>query len=193
MARSFSQSLLAAAVAAVVAGSTLAQDTPLQEAVTLVRMAKLDEAVAKLREILAADPSNADALAMYRSVSQDEWYLLMTHQDAAGGASDIQKIAQSILERAKVELKQRSRDEATINELVAAATAKDGDFGARQKAINSLIANHGEFAVPALLQKLGNPDDADGQVHSIFVLQQMRGPVVVPLIEALKSSTVPHR
>jgi hypothetical protein len=183
MARSFQQSLLAAAVAVVVGGSALAQDTPLREAVNLLRLNKTDEAVNKLREILTADPSNADALQLYQSVSQDEWYMLMTTK------GEIQQIAQSILERAKVETKQRSRDQASIDELVATATAKDSDYGARQAAINKLIADHGEFAVPALVQKLGNPDDAEGQIQAIYTLSQLRSAAVLPLIEALKSGS----
>lgn len=183
MARLFPQSLLAAAVAVVVGGSALAQSTPLQEAVTLLRLNKKDEAVEKLREILKADPSNADALAYYQSVSQDEWYLLMTTK------GEIQQIAQSILDRAKVETKQLSRDEATIAALVATATAGDGDYGSRQAAINQLVANHGEFAVPALMAKLGNPDDSEGQIQAIATLSQLRSAAVLPLIEALKSSS----
>ncbi len=188
MARSLTQSLLAAAVAVVLGGSALAQATPLQEAVTLLRLNKTDEALAKLREIITADPSNADALAMYRSVSQDEWYLLMTHRDANGEASDIQKIAQSILDRAKVETKERSRDEAAIAALVATATAKDSDYPTRQAAVNKLIADHGEYAVPALLEKLGDKQDDEAQVQAIAALQQIRTAAVLPLIEALKSS-----
>ena len=94
MVRSFSHSLLAAAVAIVVGGSALAQNTPLQEAVILLRLNKQDEAVQKLREILTSDPSNTDALKLYESVTQDEWYLLMTTK------GEVQQIAQSILDRA---------------------------------------------------------------------------------------------
>lgn len=182
MARSFQQSLLAAAVAVVVGGSALAQDTALREAVNMLRLGKSEEAVTKLREILSADPSNVDALSLYQSVSQDEWYLLMTTK------GEIQQIAQSILERAKVETKQRSRDEAAIAELVATATAKDSDYGTRQAAINKLIADHGEFAVPALMAKLGDADDAEGQIQAVYTLSQLRSAAVLPLIEALKSS-----
>lgn len=188
MARSFSQSLLAAAVAVVVGGTALAQSTPLQEAATLLRLNKKDEATAKLREILSSDPSNEDAHKLYRSISQDEWYLLMTHKDEQGEASDIQKIAQSILERAKVESKKRSRDDAAIAELVATATAAESDYPTRQGAINKLINDHGEFAVPALVEKLGNSGDSEGQIQAISTLVQLRSAAVLPLIEALKSS-----
>lgn len=184
MARSFIQSLLAAAVAVVVGGAALAQDTALQEAVRLLRLNKQEEGVAKLKEILAADPSNADALQLFQSVSQDEWYMLLTSK------GEIQQIAQSILERAKVERKQASRDEAAIAALVATATALDSeaDYGQRQTAINKLVENHGEFAVPALLAKLADKDNLDGQIKAISALQQLRSAAVLPLIEALKSS-----
>ena len=76
MARSFHSSLLAAVVSFVVGGVALAQN-PLQEAVTLLRINKQDEAVAKLQDILSGDPSNEEAHELYTSVSQDEWFLLM--------------------------------------------------------------------------------------------------------------------
>jgi hypothetical protein len=112
----------------------------------------------------------------------------MTHKNEGGEASDIQKIAQTILERAKVEQKVRSRDEAAIAALVATATAADSNYGVRQSAINKLIADHGEFAVPALVEKLGNVNDAEGQIQAIYTLSQLRSAAVLPLIEALKCS-----
>lgn len=181
MARSFHHSLLAAVVAAVVGGSALAQ-TPLQEAVTLLRLNQQEEAKAKLREILSSDPSNEEAHSLYMSVSQDEWYMLMTEK------GEIQQIAQSILDRAKVVQKERSRDEDAIKSLVATATSQESDYGARQAAVNKLATEHGEFAVPALCEKLGNPDDPDGQILAISALNQLGAVAVLPLIEALKSS-----
>jgi len=182
MARSFHKSLLAAVVALVVGGSAIAQETPLQEAVKLLRLNKNDEAVEKLREIIQADPSNEEAHELYQSVSQDEWYMLMISE------GEIQKIARSILERAKVTRGERIRDEDTIQSLVDLACSKDAEWPARQDAINQLVANHGEFAVPALAKKLGNSDDADGQIQAISVLSRLGNVAVLPLIEVLKSS-----
>lgn len=181
MARSFTQSLLAAAVAVVVGGSVLAQD--LKEAVAMYRLGKTEDCKAALRNILTADPSNSAALKLYQSVSQDEYFMLLTGSD-----TDIRQIAASILDRAKAERKERSRDDAAIRALVETATAKDSDHGTRQGAINKLITSHGEFAVPALVDKLGNKDDVDGQIQAIYALSQLNTVAVLPLIEALKSS-----
>lgn len=182
MARSFHQSLLAAAVALVVGGSALAQGTSLQEAVNMLRLNNKAEAVAKLQEIIQGDPSNEEAHDLYQSISQDEWYLLMTEQ------GEVSKIARSILERAKTTLRERDRDEDLINPLVATATNSSLDYGARQAAVNKLIANHGEFAVPALAAILGDPDNVEGQIFAVSVLSQLHSVAVLPLIESLKSS-----
>lgn len=183
MARSFSHFLLAAAAAAVVGGSISAQ-TPLQEAVKLLRLNKTEEGMAKLKEIVAADPSNEQALELYRSVSQDEWFMLMTMK------GEPQQIAQMLLDRARVDMKTRSRDEAAIAALVETATAKDSDYGARARAVNTLIKEHGEFSVPALLVKLGNPDDEDAQIHAQIALQKLGSAAVMPLLQALKSTNL---
>ena len=181
MVRSFRQSLLAAAVALVVGGTALAQNA-LQEAVTLLRVNKKDEALAMMQEILSGDPSNEEAHELYTSVSQDEWYMLMTQP------GEVQKIARSILDRAKTIARDRSRDAETIQGLVDTATDADNAYGVRREAINKLISDHGEFAVPALLTKLGDPDAPASQVHAISVCSMLHSVAVLPLIEVLKSS-----
>ena len=181
MARPFHQSLLAAVVSFVVGGVALAQN-PLQEAVTMLRLNQKEEAVAKMQDILSDDPSNEAAHEMYTSVSQDEWFMLMTEE------GEVQKIARSILERAKTVDRERSRDEAEIQALVDTATDAGNDYDTRRAAINKLVGDHGEFAVPALLVKLGDADQPESQIHAISVCSQLHSVAVLPLIEALKSS-----
>ena len=181
MARSFHSSLRAVVASFVVGGVALAQN-PLQEAVTLLRINKQDEAVAKLQGILSGDPSNEEAHEMYTSVSQDEWFMLMTAE------GEVPKIARSILERAKTARSERSRDEAAIASLVDAATDDANDYTVRREATNKLIADHGEFAVPALLVKLGDADAPESQIHAVGVCSQLHAVAVLPLIVALHSS-----
>ena len=114
MASSLSKSILASVVALVVAGTVHAQDSKFQEGVKLLRLGTPEDrakALEAFREVLKEDPSNEQALELYRSITQDEWFLLLSQQD------EIQKIAASILERAKLERKERSRDEAAIETL----------------------------------------------------------------------------
>ena len=185
MASSLSNSLLASVVALVVAGGLAAQDSKFQEGVKLLRLGTVEDrakALEAFREVLKEDPSNEQALGYYQSITQDEWFLLLSQQD------EIQKIAQSILERAKLERVQRSRDEAAIAEQVQIACAADTGYEDRRNATMKLVANHGEFAVPAIGERLGNPDDADGQVNGIAALVQLGRSAVLPLIELCKSS-----
>jgi len=189
MASSFTKSLLAAAVAFVVSGTLSAQDK-FQEGVRLLRLGgKENEAKAleAFREVVKTDPSNADAMKYVESISRDEWYMLLSQQGEVG------KIAQSILDRAKVERTARSRDEAVIEALVETATAEDATYEQRREAQMKLIASHGEFAVPALAARLGNPDLKNGQTYAIMTAVQINRPAVLPLIELLKSSNATLR
>ncbi|MBK8099729.1 MAG: HEAT repeat domain-containing protein [Planctomycetes bacterium] len=184
MAIAFGKSILATAVALVVGGAALAQ-SELKEAVKQIRLGTPEsraQGLEMLRAILAKDPSSADALALYQSVTQDEWFMLMVE------AGEYSKIAQSILDRAKVEMKTRSRDAAAIGALVDAACAADSNYETRSQAVRKIIGDHGEFAVPAFVAKLGNADDANGQINAISALAQIGPVAVLPLLEATKSS-----
>ena len=190
MASSLSKSILASVVALVVAGTVHAQDSKFQEGVKLLRLGTPEDrakALEAFREVLKEDPSNEQALELYRSITQDEWFLLLSQQD------EIQKIAASILERAKLERKERSRDGAAIESLAQAACAADTSYEDRRNAVMKLAAEHGEFAVPAIATRLGNPDDADGQVNGIAALVQLGRSAVLPLIELCKSSNATAR
>lgn len=181
MANAFGKSLLAYAVAFVVGGTVLAQD-PFQDGVKLLRLGQKQEALEKFREALKADPSNEDAMQLYRSVDQDVWMMLLAEK------GEIQQIAASILERAKLERKQQSRDQGAIDALVATACSGDSSYDERRQAVLKLISEHGEFAVPSLLQKLGDADDATGQVNAIYALYEIGRNAVMPLMAALQSS-----
>ncbi len=187
MASTFAKSLLAFAVAVVVGGVGRAQDEAFAEGVKHLRLGQSAEALAKFQEVLAKDPSNEQALQLYRSVEQDVWVMLLNEK------GEIQKIAQSILERAKLEKVARSRDEAAIGALVDQATAADGTYESRREAVLKLSAEHGEFAVPALVAKLANDDDDKAQINAIYALSQIGHTAVLPLCEATKSSSATVR
>jgi len=180
MAMSFAKSLLAYAVALAVGGTLQAQNDTFVEGVRLLRLGKAQEALDKFREVLAKNPSNEEALKLYRDTDQQIWYMLLTEK------GEIQQIAASIMERANVEQKVRSRDAAAIEALVAKAC--DGGYDQRHQATLKLAADHGEFAVPALVQRLGNADEDKGQANAIVALHEIGHTAVLPLLEALKNS-----
>ena len=157
-----------------------AQDVEFQNAVRLLRLGQKEEALAQLRQVLAADLSSADALRLYRNTDQDIWYDLVLEE------GDIGKIAQSLLDRARVEVRELSRDQDLIAQLVDQACSS-ASFEDRSRALRALVADHGEFAVPGLVRRLADADDDTGQIHAIVALYRLGLAATMPLIEALKS------
>ena len=182
MANVFARTLLGIVAASIAAGALAAQDpeTLFAEGVKALRLGQKEDALAKLREVLAADPSHEQAFEIWRKTDQDIWRWLTLEQ------GDIQKIAQELQSRARLRRKEMSRDEGQIDALVNSAVT-GADYGDRRKAISSLVTDHGEFAVPALVKKLGDGSDTDVQNNAILALFGLGTVATLPLIDALGS------
>ena len=185
MANVFGKTLLGLVVASIAAGSLAAQDPEsiFAEGVKSLRLGNREEALAKFQQVLAADPSHEQAFEIWRKTDQDMWRWLMLEQ------GDIQKVAQELQSRARLRRKDMSRDQAAIDSLVEIACSSDKDFGERRQAISQLTADHGEFAVPALVKKLGNADDSKGTDLAIVALYGLGTSATLPLLEAMGSDS----
>lgn len=181
MARVLGKSLLGILISLVASGSGMAQNEAFTEGVKLYRLGKLEEALAQFESAITADPTNEQAFELWRTTDHAVWQALLLEQ------GEISKVAQHLLNLATMGRKERSRDEAAIAELVAQATS--GDFGQRSKARLQLIADHGEFAVPALVEKLGDEDDDTGQINAMQVLEHLGRSATLPLIAALATDS----
>ncbi len=179
MARAFVNKLFGTAAVLLIAALAAAQDS-FAEGVKLYRLGKLDEALKKFEEVLAADPSNEQAFELWKNTDLAVWRALMLEQNEIG------KVARHLLDLATLGRKERSRDEARIQELVDQATG-GGDYAVRRQATIALMADHGEFAVPALVAKLGNADDVNGQRNAILALHNLGRAATLPLLEVLGS------
>ncbi len=182
MANVFARTLLGIVAASIAAGSLAAQDPEqlFNEGVKALRLGQKDEALAKLREVLAADPSHEQAFEIWRKTDQDVWRWLTVEE------GDIQKIAQELQSRARLRRKEMSRDSAQIDALITTATTA-ADYGERRKAVSALVADHGEFAVPGLVKKLADEGDSNGQNQAILALFGLGTVATLPLVEALGS------
>ena len=181
MARVLGKSLFGIAVALSAAGTAAAQaDVIFAEGVKAYRLGRYDEANSKFEQVLAEDLSHQQALNLFIDTERAVWDTFLNDEDER-----FNKMAKALLNRATVARKERSRDDDRIAELVAEATSGDADFSARQQAAFSLAADHGEFAVPALVQALSNADDEKGQIYAILALQKIGRPATLPLLEAL--------
>lgn len=179
MPKVFAKSLLGIVAVLVAAGVTSAQDPQqlFQEGVQALRLGKRAEALEKFQALLKADPSNEAAMELWKKTDQDIWSMLLIEK------GEVSQIARHLMNLASMGRKARSRDEAKIKELVAQACADD--FGVRSQAISTLVSEYGEFAVPALVEKLGNADDDKGQTHAVLTLQYLDRSATLPLVELL--------
>ena len=174
MAKLAAKSLLGVVIACVASGVLSAQDPQalFKEAVQLLRLNKKEEALAKFQEVVRLDPTNEQAWKLWSETDKNIWEELVVSNDA-----EIRKIAQHLMGRARLARKKMSRDDAVISDL--AKKVCSADYEVRFKALTSLRADHGEFAVPALLTYLGNIDDEKGQSYATIApkrcVKQMEG------------------
>lgn len=189
MAKLVAKTLLGVVVACVASAALSAQPEPkavFDEAVRALRLNKKDEALEKFRQVTRLDPTNAQAWELWEKTNKDIFEELLMQNN-----EEIRKIAEFLMARAKLARKEMSRDEAAIKAL--AAKACSADYAERVRAVQALRADHGQFAVPALLEYLGNIDDEKGQGYATLALRDIGRRGTLPMIEALKSDNATLR
>ncbi|MCA8940956.1 MAG: HEAT repeat domain-containing protein, partial [Planctomycetes bacterium] len=183
MANPLAKRLIAIVAACVAAGSLSAQDDDLfKQALRKLRLNDREAALSLLTEYLATNPGNEEAFDLWTKVDSDEWMIMVNE----GG--EFAKIAKHLMTLASSGRREISRDADKIRELVATATSSE-DFAERTHAMAELASDHSEFAVPALIAVLGNPDEDKGQDYAMLTLQRIGSPAVLPLVEALASDS----
>lgn len=183
MIHGFGRSLLVFSAAALLTAGTLsAQDDArhlFQEGVRLLMQNKDAEALEKLKAAVAADPSNEDAYKIWQETDNRVWSAMMVKND------ELAKVARHMLRLAKLQRKQLSSDADKIRELVGKALSDS--YEERSMAALELMQNHGDYAVPYLLEALGNPDEETKQSYAILAAHQLGRAGTLPLVAALAS------
>jgi len=149
------------------------------EGVELLQRGRDDEAVAAFRRLLALDPSEDAAFALWNSTDTDVFLDMLTK----GG--ELEKVGKRLLQLVKAGRAAKRDDADAIRELVR--TVKNGELSERRRAIGTLSSNHGAFAVPYLLPSLADRGNDEGRVLAMQALTRMSTDVVLPLIAALHS------
>ncbi|MGE0143326.1 MAG: HEAT repeat domain-containing protein [Planctomycetota bacterium] len=181
MAKLFAKTLLSLVAACVAQGITLAQDVEqtFTDAVRLIRTNKAEEGLAKLRELVAASPDHETALGLVKTTDPAIWQLLL------GMGGEYEQVTRHLMSVATEARKQMSRDDSAVRGLLGGLFS---DVSVeRRKAAMQLSAEHGEFAVPALLEVLGDADQSVNADRAMLAIFQIGRPAVMPLIAALES------
>ncbi|HHI68374.1 MAG TPA: hypothetical protein ENJ97_03510, partial [Planctomycetes bacterium] len=170
------------------AGALAAQDqvqSLFREGVRLMRQGRDKEALQKFKAVLAQDPTNDVVYNLWRRTEEGVWARMLLKR------GEFEKVAKALISKATVERKRLMADPAAIKALVAKALSED--FPTRREACLKLAQEHGEYAVPALLEPLGDPDNEDGQIYAQQALVEIGPAVTFPLLAALNSDNVTLR
>jgi tetratricopeptide (TPR) repeat protein len=177
--------LLAVAFSLSSTQTTYAQDqsTLLEQGMIAFHNGDFEQAKSKFREIVASDPSNADALLLLHE-SEDALLELLI----AGG--EFETFAKEMLAAARDEGRSVMRD-LEAAEAAAAACFSDS-YEERAKAIFSLHQTYGPFAAVPLVHALGDAKESR-RLASVYALSRMGSNVVIPLLSAAYSANTEVR
>jgi HEAT repeats len=186
MSRSMLLRLSLPLVALLMTGSAVAQaDEHFRQAVEAYRAGDSAGAIEHLKAVLAENPSNEQALALWSTAEQDVITQMLMERGELG------LLADRFLRLAKAGHEQITEDPGSAAEVVARLLG--GDPLERDQAMLELRANFGPWAVPALLPALGDRSNTDHRVSAIQALVRLGPDAVMPLIAVLGSDDIMTR
>jgi HEAT repeat protein len=163
--------------------SVVAQDPKalVQEAYDLVARGKNAEALEKLNAVLAGDPSSEAAYDLRASLEAKQWIEISVANDKLG------EVVTQLFGRAMPAAAAKTADAAAIDKLLE--EARSSEWLVREKALRSLLLNHGEYAVARLWKDLAN-SETERRVQAMDWMRRMGSDASLPLIQCLKSTEV---
>jgi len=160
------------------APSTDAQDA-FQEGVEAMRQGDDATALSKFTEALAEDMSNEEAYELWKATDHEVWVDMLVKEE------QFELIAKRIISKATLGRVEKADDESAIRGHLS--DAQSDDVMVRTKAVRSLAADHGEYAVQYMLDTLADASAEDRRVLFMHALTEMGTDVVPPLVAALES------
>lgn len=138
-------------------------------------------AISGFEEVLAAGPDAEEAYAMWQAVDHQAWLDMLV----AGGPAE--RFARRIMDLSTERREELSDDLDTIRGLLGELN-EAGPLD-RIRVISRLRADHGEFAVPAMLGALADDGNAERRVSFMVALADLGPAAVRPLIASLDASS----
>jgi len=172
--------LLAALFLVLGTASAAAQDVQslFDKGMTAYREGNYDEARSMFRQVVAANPGHADAVALLGE-SEDALLELLV----AGG--EFETFAKEILSSASTGTREAMRDADAAAQDCEAVFSED--LNTRNEAIFALGMKYGPFAAPPLVAALADSKESR-RLAAIYALSRMGSRVVLPLMAASHSS-----
>ena len=149
------------------------------EAINLYRRGRDAEALQKLKEVLARDPSQEEAYQLREKVTFGLWVDLMTKR------GEHRAVINTFLSLAGMGERSKRQDEAAVTKLLE--QIRTGDYSAKRKAFLTIERDFGDFAVPVIVPVLAATSNDDYRTNLLQLLAQMGPEVTLPLVECLAS------
>ena len=136
-----------------------------------------ETALDRFERILADEPTSQEAYDLWRLGSEDVWLQMLSD----GGKAE--RIAKRVMQLATSARLERVDDVDAIRRLLAELDTDD--VVQRRRAVARLRADHGEFAVQAMLGALADEGDDDRRLRYMVALSELGPEAVLPLMAAL--------
>jgi len=140
------------------------------------------EALEKLKQVLAKDPSNAEAFALRDKVAFSLWIDLMVKK------GEHRAVINEFLRLASVGERAKRKDEEAVKKLLE--QIRTGDYAAKREATMKIERDHGDFAAPAIISLLAESSNDEYRNDLLRLLSQLGPEVTLPLVQCLKSDDV---
>lgn len=150
-----------------------------ESGVKALREGRKEDALRSFKEVLAMDPSQEAAYALWQSVDHDIWLQMLVD------SGEMELVANRFMDLVNIGRPQRENNPDAIRALLK--TIQSDDVGERTHALRALAGAHGEYAVPFLLYGLADQENKDRRVTFMWALGQMGDDVILPLLEGLDS------
>jgi CheY-like chemotaxis protein len=154
-------------------------ETLFMEAIDLYKRGRDAEALEKLKQVLARDPSNEEAFRLREKVSMAMWIDLMTRK------GELQAVINEFLRKASVGEREKRKDPEEVAKLLE--QLRTGDYAAQREAILKIEREHGDLAVPAIVAALAETSNEDYRNELLRLLAQLGPEATLPLVQCLKS------
>jgi HEAT repeat protein len=173
---------LALAALCLTAPAVWAQDlrASFDNAVKAIAENRQADAARELQQILSSNPSSAQLLELWQSTDHHDWLEILRT------SGDVALAGQRMLSLVTQERMSRRNDQEAISELLG--KLRTDDPVQRSTVIRELANNHGEYAVPSLINWLAKQGDDEKRVDAEQALTRMGPCVVPPLVAALASA-----
>lgn len=149
------------------------------DAMKAFRGGRDQEALSNLKKVLARDPSNEAAFQLREKVGFHIWVDLLTKR------GETRAVINTFLDKARIGERTKRDDPDTIKKLLE--KIRTGDYGEKRAAHLELERNHGDLAVPYILERFGESNDDEYKNDLTTLLTRMGPEATLPLIEALST------